>query len=74
MKLVIDLSDQFEKFDNITQILEENLYNSNAFSSLILALLNLNQKTLVLKSGVEDMMVGTLSPSIVDNEALQHLL
>ena len=73
-KLVIDLSDQLEKFNNMTQILEQNLYNSNAFSSLILALLNLNQKTLVLKSGIESMMYGELSPSIIDNESLQQLL
>ena len=71
---MLDLSDQLENFDNITQILEQNLYNSNVFSSLILALLNLNQKMLVLNSGIESMMYGKLSPSIIDNESLQDLL
>ena len=73
-KLVLDLADQLESLDNLTQVIEEQLYNSNAFSSLILALMNLNSKTNVLKRGIESMMYGELSPAIIDNKALQKLL
>ena len=73
-KLVLDLADKLENLNNITQVIEEQLYNSNAFSSLILALMNLNSKTNVLKRGIESMMYGELSPAIIDNKSLQKLL
>ena len=73
-KLVLDLADQLEDLNNFTQVIEEQLYNSNAFSSLILALMNLNSKTNVLKRGIESMTSGQLSPAIIDNKALQNIL
>ena len=42
VNLVNDLADKFNNVDNFSQILDENVRNSNAFSSLILGLMNLN--------------------------------
>ena len=74
VNLVNDLADKFNKMDNFSQIIDENLRNSNAFSSLILGLMNLNQKTIVLKNGIEQMVQGRLSPGIVDTKSLRLFL
>ena len=74
VRLVNDLADKIEYYDNFSQIIESQIYNSNAFSSLILALMSLNQKTVILKKGIEEMMQGKLSPSIIDTKALRYYL
>ena len=72
--LVEDLGNQIEDISNLSKVLEISMYNSNAFSSLILALMNLNQKTSTLREGVISMVRGKLSPAIIDNTHLQNLL
>ena len=74
VRLVNDLADRLEHFDNFSQIIETNMYNSNAFSSLILALMSLNSKTVIVKDGISEMMRGRLSPSLVDTKTLCYLL
>ena len=74
VNLVNDLAEKFDSFDNFTQIIEQNMFNSNAFSSLILALMSLNSQTLIIKSGIEEMMSGRLSPGIVDTKTLRYYL
>ena len=74
VNLVNSLSDKLNSMENFSNILEENLRNSNAFSSIILGLMNLNQKTLVLKNGIEEMVQGRLSPGIVDTKTLRFPL
>ena len=74
VNLVNDLADKFDSFENFTQIIEKQMLNSNAFSSLILALMSLNTQTLIIKSGIEEMMSGKLSPNIIDPNTLKSYL
>ena len=72
--LILELDQKLQSEDNFSRIIESNMYNSNAFSSLILALMNLNQKTSTLREGIISMVSGKLSPAIIDNAKMQELL
>ena len=72
--LISDLDTRLQESEDINQVIEQNVYNSNTFSSLILALMNLQQKTATLREGIIDMIRGTLSPAVVENDMLRNLL
>ena len=73
-KVVTQLNANIDNLDNFTDVLQTDLYDSNAFASLILALLQINQKVSLIKKGITTMMSGVLAPEIVDTETLQEFL
>ena len=72
--LISELDDKIQSMENITEVVELNQYHSNAFSSLILALMNINQKTASLGEGIIAMIRGTLSPLVIENDTLREFL
>ena len=74
VNLVNDLPDKFDSFENFTQIIKQHMLNINAFSCLILVLMSLNMQILILKSGIEKIMSGKLSPNIMDPNTLKSYL